>query len=314
VTLPLGRAHLRDDQVDDATEAGEAVTGGDAMAGIDEAVVESALDGSSTSSPESPHETEGDVTTILIVEDSADLRAFVHAHLARRYRVLEAAGGVTGLEMAKRFLPDLILSDVMMPGMDGQALCEALRASPETDFIPIILLTARAESHERIAGLEGGADDYIVKPFSMRELEARVDNLIASRRLLRERFAAGRIELRPTSVPQSDADEAFVARVRDAIEANLGEPGFGVAELARAVFQDRSHLYRRIQSLFGESPSDLIRRLRLERAAALLMSASGNVGEVAYAVGFASVSHFTKCFREAYDMTPAVYRNEAVHR
>jgi CheY-like chemotaxis protein len=216
--------------------------------------------------------------------------------------------------MAKRFLPDLILSDVMMPGMDGQALCEALRASPETDFIPIILLTARAESHERIAGLEGGADDYIVKPFSMRELEARVDNLIASRRLLRERFAAGRIELRPTSVPQSDADEAFVARVRDAIEANLGEPGFGVAELARAVFQDRSHLYRRIQSLFGESPSDLIRRLRLERAAAMLATASGNVGEVAYAVGFASVSHFTKCFREAYDVTPAVYRNEAVHR
>jgi CheY-like chemotaxis protein len=284
------------------------------MAGIDEAAVENALDGSSTSSPERLHETEGDVTSILIVEDSADLRAFVHAHLGRRYRVHEAADGATGLEMAKRLLPDLILSDVMMPGMDGQALCEALRASPETDFIPIILLTARAESEQRIAGLQGGADDYIVKPFSMRELEARVDNLIASRRLLRERFAAGRIELRPTSVPQSDADDALVARVRDAIEANLGEPGFGVAELARAVFQDRSHLYRRIQSLFGESPSDLIRRLRLERAAAMLATSSGNVGEVAYAVGFASVSHFTKCFREAHDVTPAVYRNEAVHR
>jgi AraC-like DNA-binding protein len=200
-----------------------------------------------------------------------------------------------------------------MPKMDGYELCSSLRGSSETDFIPFIMLTAQAGTDQRIAGLSGGADDYITKPFEMRELEVRVDSLIASRRRLRERFSGQMLELRPRSAVSS-SDESFIERVRAAIEAHLGDPTFGVAELARAAFQDRSHLYRRIQALFGETPSDLIRRLRLEQAARLLGTTSGSVGEVAYAVGFASLSHFTKCFRDAYQITPAAYRNEVARR
>jgi DNA-binding response OmpR family regulator len=224
--------------------------------------------------------------------------------------VVEAADGTTGLALARGLLPDLIVSDVMMPGMDGHALCRALRSSPDTDFIPFVLLTAQAAQDQRIAGLSGGADDYITKPFEMRELGARVDNLIASRRHLRERFGAGpRLQLRARGESISASDLAFIERVRAAIEANLGNGDFGVAELARDVFQARSHLYRRIQTLFGQPPSDLIRRLRLERAATLLADDTGSVAEVAYATGFNSVAYFHRCFRDAYGVTPAAYRD-----
>ena len=304
VVLPLGRGHLTDEQV----------TGDDAHP--DESVFHEIMvaghDGASSPPASAPTVAEADdVTTVLVVEDSADLRAYIRDHLAGRFRVAEAVDGAEGLAMARHLIPDLVISDLMMPKMDGYELCRSLRCNPETDYIPLIMLTAQAGSDQRIAGLEGGADDYITKPFEMRELEARVDNLIASRRRLRERFGAQTLELRARSASVSSSDESFIERVRAAIEANIGDPEFGVAELARAAFIDRSHLYRRIQALFGETPSDLIRRLRLEQAARLLSTTSGSVGEVAYAVGFASLSHFTKCFRDAYHITPAAFRAEA---
>ncbi len=249
-----------------------------------------------------------DVATMLVVDDSADLRAYVAGHFARRFRVLEAADGAEGAALARTQLPDVIVSDVMMPGADGHELVRRLRASPETDFIPIILLTAQATTEHRIAGLERGADDYIAKPFEMRELEARVDNVIAAHRRLREHYTAHTISLK-TQLPTIDArDQALLERVRAAIQQHLGEPDFGVTELAAAVFQDRSHLYRRINELLGETPSDLIRRLRLEHAQRLLAEDAGTIADVAYASGFNSVSWFCRCFRDAYELTPSEFR------
>jgi AraC-like DNA-binding protein len=203
-----------------------------------------------------------------------------------------------------------VISDVMMPGTDGNELCRVLKSSPETDFIPVILLTARSATADRVVGLVGGADDYLGKPFAMRELEARVENLIASRRRLRERFANPRIALRPAPAEPalSPRDHTFVERLRTAVEANLSDPEFGVAELAKAVFLDRSHLSRRSRELLGEAPSELIRRLRLEQGARLLAEGAGSVSEVAYGVGFNSVSHFCRCFREAHGLSPSEYR------
>jgi DNA-binding response OmpR family regulator len=255
-----------------------------------------------------------DVTTLLVVDDSAELRSYLRAHFAPRYRVLEAEDGATGVAFARQQLPDIVISDVMMPGMDGHQLCRELRASPETDFIPIILLTAKASTEQRIAGLEHGADDYLVKPFAMRELDVRIDNLIASRRLLRDRFAAGRVELRPRAARVSPSDRAFLDRVRTAIGAHLADADFGVAELAREVFQDRSHLFRRIRYLLGETPSDLIRRLRIEHAARLLNEGAGTVAEVACAAGFNSLSHFRHCFQQVHGVTPAAFRDRALPR
>jgi signal transduction histidine kinase/ligand-binding sensor domain-containing protein/AraC-like DNA-binding protein len=256
-----------------------------------------------------------DVPTLLIVDDSADLRGYIRDHFAARFRVLEAADGAEGIALARRHLPDVVLSDVMMPGIDGHELVRVLRESPETDFLSIILLTAQAEDEQKIAGLERGADDYMVKPFEMRELDVRIRNVIASRRRLRERFSKGfsapPAEVRAVAAGVAPADQAYVARVRDAIQRRLADPDFGVGELADAMSQDRSHLFRRVKQLFGESPSDLIWRMRIDEGERLLADGSATVSDVAYAVGFNSLSHFCRRFREAHGVTPATYRNRA---
>jgi signal transduction histidine kinase/ligand-binding sensor domain-containing protein/CheY-like chemotaxis protein len=257
-----------------------------------------------------------DVPTLLVVDDSADLRGYIRDHFAARFRVLEAGDGAEGITLARRHLPDVVLSDVMMPGTDGHELVRALRGSAETDFLSIILLTAQAEDAQRLEGLERGADEYIVKPFEMRELDVRVRNLIRSRRRLRERFSNGfstpLAEFREAATGVAPTDRAYIARVRDAIQRGLADPDFGVGELADAVSQDRSHLFRRVKQLFGESPSDVIRRMRLEESERLLTEdGSATVTDVAYAVGFNSLSYFCRCFQEAYGVTPAAYRSRA---
>ena len=250
-----------------------------------------------------------DVTTVLVVEDNAEVRAYIRHHLAPAYRILEAVDGETGLDLARRMLPDLVLSDVMMPGMDGYALCRALKTDPETDFIPVILLTARAEPSDRLAGLREQADDYLTKPFDVNELLTRIENLIAIRRRLRDRFKAepsGQLHPSPASV--EPADRQFLDRVQAIIEANLGNDAFNVEQLALELAQSRGHLHRRLRDLVGESPSDLIRRMRLERAAQLLEAGAGTVAEVAYSVGFKSVAHFSNAFNDLYGVRPSGWR------
>lgn len=314
-----------------------------------------------------------DVRTLLIIDDSSDLRAYVRSHFADRYRVIEAADGDAGFAIATRELPDVVLSDVMMPGRDGHALVRDLRANPDTDFLPVILLTAQADGEQRIAGLEQGADDYVVKPFEMRELELRVRNLISSRNRLRDRLrerlremgrdteraaitpavvrdddAAASVDARklapaatsplgvsadePASVtastPQpptppldavlaldtmSEADREWLERLRVLLMARLGEPEFGVSELADAMNTDRTTLFRRTRQLASLAPSDLLRQSRLAAGARLLITDSGStVADVAYTVGFNSVSHFCHCFQQLYAQTPATYRTAQV--
>jgi DNA-binding response OmpR family regulator len=267
------------------------------------------------SAAESTEDSTGDedVPALLVVDDSADLRTYIRDHFATRFRVLEAADGAEGIALARRHLPDVVLSDVMMPGTDGHELVRVLRESAETDFLSIILLTAQAEDEQRLVGLERGADDYIVKPFEMRELDVRVRNLIASRRRLRERFSGPSAPFEaaasaPVHVPP--ADREYVARVREAIQRSLADPAFTVAQLADAVSQDRSYLYRRVKQLFGEPPSDLIYRIRLEEGERLLTEGSATVSDVAYAVGFNSLSHFCRRFHDVYGVSPAAYRSQ----
>ena len=263
-----------------------------------------------------------DVPTMLIVDDSADLRAYIRGHFDDRFRVLEAGDGAAGTALAREHLPDIIVSDVMMPGTDGHALVQSLRSSPETDFLAIILLTAMAEDEDRLTGLEGGADDYLVKPFEMRELDARVRNMITARRRLRSRFTddhgASTAIATPASVRNardvaelSADDAAYLGRVRSTIRSRLRDPDFGVAELADAVFQDRSHLFRRVRQVSGMSPSDLLRTMRLAEGARLLADGEGSVADVTYAVGYNSVSYFSRAFQAQYGATPAAYRGRS---
>jgi signal transduction histidine kinase/ligand-binding sensor domain-containing protein/DNA-binding response OmpR family regulator len=309
VRLPTGRAHLRDDQVADEIEPEH-----EASAALLDITGEQSAPDPFAIPRKKPSTDDTDRTTVLVVDDNAEVRAYLRTHLERRFRVVEASGGTTALPMARDVLPDLVISDVMMQDMDGFTLCRTLKEDPETDFIPVILLTARAGQEDRIAGLLGGADDYVVKPFDIRELEVRATNLIDSRRRLRERFAATGLPRRDVEVPITPVDDAYLARVHRAIEENIANGDFGVAELAAAVNQDRSHLYRRLQDLLGQSPSEVIREVRLERSAELLSAHAGSVAEVAYAVGFNSVSYFSRSFREAFGVTPSEFVSRSALR
>ncbi|WP_412069197.1 two-component regulator propeller domain-containing protein [Rubrivirga sp. IMCC43871] len=300
LVLPLGRAHLAPGQVDDRPWDGAA---GVALA-LDVPLAD----------PVDPvgGAPDEDVTTVLVADDQADIRAYVRRHLVGAgYRVVEAADGQDALDRIRQRLPDLVVSDVMMPRLDGLGLCRALRADPETDFVPVLLLTAKAAPEDRLDGLAELCDDYLTKPFDVRELVVRVGNLIALRHRLRERFAASSgdgaaAEGSPTPAIES-ADEAFAASVRAAIDAHLGDESFNVGALAEAVGLSRSHLLRRTTALLGAAPSDLIRTARLDRAAALLAARAGTVSEVTYGVGFKSVAHFSDAFLAHTGSRPSVY-------
>ncbi|MEM8602080.1 MAG: ATP-binding protein, partial [Bacteroidota bacterium] len=340
LTLRLGHDHLPEGAVDldaplvgwDAEDPGElpVVSIGDGASSSttpDQTSTLATLDGPSGDGADGRK-------TVLVVEDHPEVRAFIRRHLERgtpSYRVLEAASGDQGLDKARCLLPDLVLSDVMMPGtLDGVALCRALKADPETDFLPVVLLTARAAPEDRIGGLKEQADDYLTKPFDPAELRARIANLIAGRQRLRERFlqegmarvlseqgydASNTATPSPTlppalhpSVPEvTSADEALLTSVRQTVEARLADEDFGVSDLADAVGLSRSQLYRRLHALTGQSTSDVIRTFRLERGAQLLTAGVGTVSEVAYAVGFKTVSHFSNAFTAHHGCRPSAY-------
>jgi AraC-like DNA-binding protein len=196
-----------------------------------------------------------------------------------------------------------------MPELDGFSLLARLRDDPRTSHVPVLLLTARADLDSRIAGYEAGTDAFLAKPFRGAELLARLHALLEQRRRLRRAFS--KVVLHPEEVDVPDREREFLDRLRTAMEAGLAEPRFNVDELAAELFMSRRQLLRKVQALTGEAPGDLLRRLRLERATALLRGGA-SVKEVARAVGFRSASHFTQAFREAHGVTPAAWRAELV--
>lgn len=264
---------------------------------------------------------------VLLVEDDADMRAYLRQHLEPQYDLLEAARGDEGLQAVQQELPDVIVADILMPGLDGYALCRAVKSDPETDFIPLILLTSKADAQSKLAGLEGGADDYISKPFDPAELLLRLRNLLLAQTRLAARLASAAKEgtgaatpgrtaglpddltaaLQPTPLSLPSPDAAFSNRVRELLDRESQRPSFNVEALAAKLTMSRTHLHRRIQDLFGVAPSELLMRFRLERAAKMLAGRAGTVGQIAYAVGFSDLSHFVKRFRERYGQTPAAY-------
>lgn len=243
---------------------------------------------------------------VLLVDDNADVRALLREHLEAGYRIEEADNGLEGIRKARERRPDLIVSDLVMPEMEGLAFCRQVRLDDRLADVPVILLTADASERTILEGLEAGADDYLTKPFSASVLHSRVAALIRSRRALRSRFSR-EVVLQPTAVVATSADAALLQRVRETVELHLENPNFTVGMLAAEVGLSESQLKRRLGALVGEPPVALIRRFRLERAAQLLEQRVGNVGEVAFAVGFQNLPYFAKCFREQFGVPPSQY-------
>jgi len=275
---------------------------------VDAGLVEESQDAGWTHS-ESAEELDstGGKPVILVVEDNADVRSYIGDHLAAGYQVLEAAHGVEGLERARETIPELIISDIMMPQMDGYRLCRALKEDERTSHIPVILLTAKAGTENKIEGLETGADDYLIKPFEPKELLARVRNLIEVRRRLREHF---KVPLRPSDIAITSMDDAFLKKAVEAVERHMREESFGVEELGEQLAMSRVQLHRKITALTNHPPGEFIRYLRLHRAMELLKNNAGTVSEVAYNVGFGDPSHFTRRFRELFGVLPSEVRGQ----
>lgn len=238
---------------------------------------------------------------VLLIDDHPDLLQRLRDLIGDRYRVLTAADGDEGLRLARRELPDVVVSDVMMPGLDGISLARRLRADPATEGLPLLLLTARAGARNAVEGLGAGADDYLAKPFDGAELLARIAALLAQRRRLYHQL---RREAAPPPTDPS-SNERWRERLQGLIEANLGDSRYGIDQLAEAMHSDRSTLFRKVKASFGMSPSELLREARLQRAQALLLQQAGNVTEVAYAVGFESLSSFARAFRQRFEQAPS---------
>jgi DNA-binding response OmpR family regulator/anti-sigma regulatory factor (Ser/Thr protein kinase) len=264
----------------------------------------SAVEMEQAQSTHRPSTLQEDQPVALIVEDNADLRHYIRENIQAQYQVLIAQDGLEGLQIATEKIPDIIISDVMMPKKSGFEMCQALKTDQRTSHIPIILLTAKAGQDHKIEGLEQGADDYLTKPFDVRELNIRMTNLIDQRQRLREKFGA-ELQIRPSQVRLSSVDEQFMKSVIQEVEKNLDNEFFTVEELARSVGFSRSQLHRKLKALTNKSANQLIREFRLTRAREMLEQKAASVSEVAYQVGYSNLSYFSKSFKEAFGKLPS---------
>ncbi len=245
---------------------------------------------------------------ILVVEDNADLRKFIIVSLGDDYDFLEADNGKLGLEVALMEIPELIVSDLMMPEMDGLTMTAKIKKDFRTSHVPVIVLTAKATEEDKLTGLNTGADDYITKPFNKSELVIKVRNAITSRVKIREKI---RLELL-NEAPKLEAvsgDEKFLVKVKEVILNRLSDEQLSVESLAMEIGWSRAQFYRKITALTGKSVNDLIQGFRLQKAAQLLGQQWGSVSQVAYEVGFSNPSYFSKCFKEHYGVLPSEYGN-----
>ncbi len=246
---------------------------------------------------------------VLVVEDNEDIRSYLRENLEKRYTVLEAENGAAGLQRAESDLPDLVLADITMPEMNGIELCRRLKTNIHTSHIPVILLTARTSLLFKLDGLQTGADDYVTKPFNLQLLRARIENLVNSRQRLREHFGKN-ITLSPKGAVLNNLDEDFLRKLQETVEANIDNSSFGVEQLAEAVFMSRMQLYRKIKALTDDTPNQLIRSFRLQRAVQLLKTGQYNVADVTYMVGYNDLKSFRAQFKKVYGVSPSHYLHQ----
>ena len=263
-----------------------------------------------------------DAPTVLIVDDNADIRTYLRSILQGQYQLLEAEDGKRGLELAREHVPDLIVSDVMMPVMNGLEFCQQVKKDIVSSHIPVILLTARALEKHQIEGYESGADAYITKPFSPELLLARIDNLLQSRHQLKDLWgmksaqelvqstaeSAAVEPIKPAVVAPAPIEDAFIARFKKEVEERLADSNLSIEDLAADMGLSRVQLYRKVKALTGCTPVDLLRKARLAQAQKLLQESTLSVSEIAYQVGFASPSYFTKCYKDEFGTVPGEAR------
>ncbi|GGD70794.1 hypothetical protein GCM10011514_38630 [Emticicia aquatilis] len=270
--------------------------------------------------PEQPTENilKSDIPTVednilLIVEDNADLRQYIRSVFEQDYRIIEAVDGQEGIEKALEIIPDIVISDLMMPRLDGLELCKLLKTNEKTSHIPVVMLTAKANVESRIEGFELGADDYLTKPFNKEELQVRVRNLVIQRELLRQKYDKQVFSLVTSELKVSSVEERFLNKAKNVVDKYISESEFDVEMFAKEMDMTTVVLRRKLKSILNQSVTEFVRKYRLQRAAELLTKRAGTVSEIAYQVGFESLSYFTKVFQEEFGMNPSDFSFSQKH-
>jgi DNA-binding response OmpR family regulator/nitrogen-specific signal transduction histidine kinase len=310
VFLPLGKDHLAEDEVIEAATTEDDLD--------DEMLQEGQIFVPDAVTKMVPGETaipeENGQPLLLIVEDNADMRAYIKSYLVDDYQVMEASNGKEGAEMAIQYLPDLIVSDLMMPFVDGNEMTQQLKHDERTSHIPIILLTAKAGTESKIEGLETGADDFLTKPFDAKELLVRIKNLIEQRRKLQQLLSKHigdnketRIIRESSGKAMSKLDERFLEKAKALVDDHLSDTAFTTEKFASQMAMSRTQLHRKLKGLTNLSASDFVRDIRLNKAAALLKEGELNITQVSYEIGISSLSYFSKTFKEKFGVNPSEY-------
>ena len=256
--------------------------------------------------PASHQESSENKEPILVIDDNQDIRNYVRSVLQDEYKIVEATNGQEGIQQAMKYVPDVIICDVMMPIMDGMECCRHLKSEIQTSHIPVIMLTAYAADEQKIKGYECGADSYLSKPFNARLLTVRLRNLIENRHRLQSFFTDGS-NATLQKAPVADIDKGFLEKLYALIDSHLSDPDLSVEELGEQIGLSRVQLYRKTKALCGYAPNELLRIARLKRAASLLAGTEKTIAEITYEVGFSSPSYFTKCYKEYFGENPTEF-------
>ncbi|MEN8248301.1 MAG: response regulator [Bacteroidota bacterium] len=299
VELPLGNEHLNKDQIQEDFRNSEHALHYDL---IDEWESNEIVETSGKDSDEI-------LPIVLVIDDNPDIRKFVKSLLEREYSILEAEDGEKGLEVIKIETPDLIISDVMMPGIDGIELCKRVRNNDSSSHIPVILLTARTSIIYQVTGIKTGADDYITKPFAPEVLRARVANLLSSRERLKDYYSK-RITLEASNIEIPDREAEFLTKAIKLVEDNISDGDLGIEKLQDELNMSQSTLYRKLKVLTGETPTGFIRAIRLKYAAQLLSKGGFSISEVIYSSGFNDSKYFRECFKKQFGCLPSEYNKQ----
>ena len=303
ILLPLGRKHLKDKQIVQST-----IQSSDLFPNANPMVL---IGDQQVSLPEKAPSKE-EKAIILLIEDQAEMRRYISQQLSSQFQILEARDGQEGYALGIEEIPDLIICDVMLPGIDGIELCQRFKKDQKTSHIPIILLTAKAQQADKLKGLKAGADEYMYKPFSSQELLLRINRLIDQQLQLQQQISKGR-GISPRKINVSSMDEQFLQNLMEIVENRMSDESFGVEELGKAIGISRSQLHRKIKALTGQSTNLFLREIRLKRALQLLKQEAGSAAEIAYQVGFSNPNYFYKCFKEQFGKTPGqVLKGEEV--
>ena len=306
VVLPLGKKHLRPEEISETEYEKVAVS--EPRQGREILVSDFAEKKEERQKVAVELIEKESLPILLIIEDNLDVRNYVKDNLDKEYSVLEAVDGEDGWNKSIDHIPDLIVSDIMMPKMDGFRLCEKLKTDERTSHIPVILLTAKAAKADKLAGYETGADDYIMKPFETDELKARIKNLIEQRKRIQEHFRIkGIMDFEKSRI--TPVDKKFLQKTFEIITKNISNSLFDIETLAENLLVSRSVLHRKIVSLTGEAPGELIRRIRLKKAAELIEKGFGNLSEIALEVGFNNPAYFSESFKKQFGVSPSQYHN-----